>query len=72
MNDLIMGKSWGDIQAMQQGTYKAPRITGDIEKPKATEADITMLNDLGLEAIKSKGLFGVIDRLTNSGVVQNE
>jgi hypothetical protein len=30
MNDLIFGKTWDEIQAMQQGTYRAPRyVVGD-------------------------------------------
>ncbi len=69
---LIMGRTWSQIQAMQQGTYKPETISGPIVKPTATEADINLLKEHGIDGLKEKQFHGVIDRLTNSGIVPLE
>ena len=66
----IFGYEWEDICNAQQkkaGLHRA--ITRDAEKPKATQADIELLADVGWSELESRGLFGVIDRLSNSGLV---
>lgn len=67
MSDNLFGYSWGDIQTMQQGKYKRPIATGG--KPIATQCDIELLRDKGIDYIKDNGLFGVIDRLQTSGII---
>ena len=67
----IFGYEWEDICNAQQkkagGLHRA--ITGDAEKPKATKDDITLLSKLGWHGIEEQELFGVLDRLSNSGLV---
>lgn len=70
MEKLICGYAWEDIQAMQQGTYKRQIAVGG--KPTATQSDIEMLRDKGIDYIKGNGLFGVIDRLQNSGIIPKD
>jgi hypothetical protein len=65
---LICGRTWEDIQRMQQGgSSHAPVIFKEL--PTATQCDIEMLRDKGIDYIKGNGLFGVIDRLQNSGIL---
>jgi hypothetical protein len=70
MNQLIFGRTWEQIQAMQQGTYKPRSITGPISKIEATDADIKMLSEIGIEEIKRQQLYGVIDRLITSQLIE--
>ena len=63
----IFGRSWDEIQVMQQGG-QARKV--DFEPaPEATDRDRAMLAEFGIEGLKAKGFFGVIDRLTTSGLV---
>jgi hypothetical protein len=71
-NNLIFGKTWEEIQAMQKGNYKAKTVSSNIVLPMATQCDIEMLRDKGIDYIKGNGLFGVIDRLQNSGIIPKE
>ena len=67
MVNLLFGHTWEEIQQMQQGTFKRQTATG--RKPTATQADIEMLRDKGIDYIKGNGLHGVIDRLQTSGII---
>jgi len=69
MNDKIFGYTWESIQARQQGTYKPELVPNTITKPQATEEDIKQLKTIGLSGLKTKGFFGIIDRLTNSNLI---
>lgn len=63
----IFGRSWNEIQVMQQG---GPARKVDFgPAPEATDRDRAMLAEFGIEGLKAKGFFGVIDRLTTSGLV---
>lgn len=69
----IFGYSWEEIQARQKGTYKPDPI--DLTKPggpsPATEADLKLLKDMGIEGLEKQSMFGVIDRLKGSGYIKN-
>lgn len=69
MSETIFGYSWEEIQSRQQGTYKSKTINGPIVKPQATDEDIAMLKQFGLEGLKEKQFFGVIGRLETSGLI---
>lgn len=63
----IFGREWDEIQVMQQG---GPARKVDFgPKPTATNTDRAMLAEFGIEGLKAKKFFGVIDRLTTSGLV---
>lgn len=67
----ILGYDWDTIQAVQQAKVRlnAP-IAGPASPPLATDDDRALLAAHGIEGLKSQKLFGVIDRLANSGVLQ--
>ena len=69
MENKIFGYSWESIQARQQGTYKPDLVSHTTTKPQATEEDIKQLKAIGLSGLKTKGFFGIIDRLTNSNLI---
>ncbi len=69
MSEKIFGYEWEEIQARQQGTYKAPVIRGPVKKPEATASDKTLLSEFGEEGLREKQFFGVLDRLHNSGLI---
>ena len=50
------------------GRVDPNRIINPI-KSYATENDIKLLNEIGVEGLKTKELFGVIDRLKKSGKI---
>ena len=63
----IFGRSWSDIQVMQQG---GPTRKVDFgPAPEATPGDRALLAEYGVEGLKAKGFWGVIDRLTTSGLI---
>jgi hypothetical protein len=66
---LIFGMTWQDIQARQQGTYVAPTVNPCSRLPLASQSDIDLLRDKGIDYIEGNGLFGVIDRLKNSAII---
>ena len=49
---------------MQQKTYQPPPI-GDSRRNPPTPKDLELLEKHGMEGLKSLGLYGVIDRLSN-------
>ena len=66
------GYDWDDIQAMQRGTYVRPKIDlSKSGKKAATDADVELLKKYGREGLESEGMFGVLDRLKNSGMIDN-
>jgi len=69
MSDLIFGKTWGQIQEMQQGTCQKSVVSGEINKPVATKGDIKLLKEHGLDGLKEMRFDGVIDRLNTSGLL---
>ena len=65
--DKIFGHSWEDIQAMQQGTYNAPKI--DLTKRPtiaATDNDMKLLAEHGEQGLREMKYYGVMDRLNIS------
>lgn len=65
----IFGYSWEQIQDMQQKRYKRPTLSGSIRRPGASESDIAMFKEFGIEGLNKKGYDGVIDRLKYSGII---
>jgi hypothetical protein len=65
MSKFIVGHTWEEIQAMQQGRYVRPTIdTSKPGKAPATDADRKLLAEHGtVEALEAAGLHGVADRL---------
>lgn len=68
MSDLIFGKTWEEIQDMQQKKYR-PKVATSSSLPMATEDDVNLLRKYGLAGLEEKQFYGVIDRLKNSGIV---
>lgn len=63
----IFGRSWEDIQVMQQG---GPARRVDLgPKPEATDGDKNLLAVHGVAKLRQMGYWGVIDRLTTSGLI---
>lgn len=67
---LIFGRTWEEIQDLQKKTGKVRIATGG--KPTASQADIDMLKEKGIDYIKGNLLFGVIDRLETSGIIPKD
>lgn len=63
----IFGRSWDEIQVMQQGGPARKVVFGP--KPVATDGDRALLAEYGVEGLKAKGFWGVIDRLTTSELI---
>lgn len=59
----IFGYAWADIRSKQQGGKLAALIRGAAVKPKATEADLKLLESKGAEWLYENGKHGIIDRL---------
>lgn len=62
--DLIFGRTWEEIQAMQNGTYK-PR-TVDMSKSgkrEPTERDRALLAEHGVAGLLEKKFLGTLDAL---------
>jgi len=69
--NLIVGKTWEQIQAAQRGSKRALNggaITGKPQKPKATQGDRRLLAQKGMKGLKAEGMNGVLDRLRTSKV----
>jgi hypothetical protein len=69
--NLIVGKTWEQIQAAQRGAKRAldgRPITGKPQKPKATQGDRRLLAQKGMKGLKAEGMYGVLDRLKTSKV----
>ena len=62
--DKIFGKSWDEIQAMQQGRHEYKKITGKPIYPMATDKDVELLEKHGMDGLTKLGYFGVLDRLS--------
>lgn len=69
MSNLIFGRSWEDIQAMQQGTYVAPTVNTRPGLAQATDNDRAQLAEHGQAGLEAKEFYGVLDRLKNSGLI---
>ena len=69
MNDLIFGKTWSQIQDMQQGRSQSNVISGPCEPSTATESDLCKLKAIGIDGFKAEQLYGIIDRLQTSGII---
>ena len=64
MNYTIFGKSWEQIQAMQQGTYIPDCIdTSKSSKTAATDKDKALLAVHGPDGLRKLRFYGVMDRL---------
>ena len=63
----IFGRSWDEIQVMQQGGQARKVDFGP--KPEATDGDKALLAANGVEGLRKMGYWGVIDRLATSGLI---
>lgn len=67
---LIFGKTWEEIQNMQQKTYQPSIVDTSVPgKQLATKNDIALLEKYGEAGLKEKKYYGVLDRL---GLLKNE
>lgn len=63
----IFGRSWEDIQVMQQG---GPARAVDLgPKPEATDGDRKLLALHGADGLRKMNYWGVLDRLATSGLL---
>lgn len=68
--DISTAKGQKDL--FYQGKFDPNKpLSSAMTKSIATEEDIKLLNELGLEGLKKKEYFGVIDRLKNSNIVKD-
>ena len=64
MTDKIFGRSWEQIQAMQQGTYTPKCIdTSKSSAIAATDKDKALLAAHGPDGLRKLRFYGVLDRL---------
>jgi hypothetical protein len=68
---LIFGHTWDEIKSLQQ-KGQATNAVRPSPLPVATEDDIKQLKEIGIDGLKDKQFFGVIDRLQNSGIVPKQ
>lgn len=68
MQHSIFGHTWDEIQAMQQKRTRPPILHK--ENPTATEDDKKLLDSYGLPWLEANQFYGVIDRLTTSGLIK--
>ena len=64
---LICNRTWEEIQATQQKQPTAPLVARP--NPTATESDIQLLEQHGVRGLERMQYYGVIDRLTTSGLI---
>lgn len=64
----IFGYSFEEIQAMQQKKY-VPRVIGFPVKSALKEGDKEKLAKHGKDGLEKLGLFGVLDRLKQNGLI---
>ena len=72
-NDLIFGYTWEQIQRCQQGgalSELCGRHAIGAKDDICKDGDIEALDEHGAEGLRAKGLFGIIDRLTRSGLME--
>jgi hypothetical protein len=70
---LIVGKTWEEIQAMQQKTYKPKLVDTSVSgKKEATKEDIALLKKHGEAGLKEKEFYGTLERLETSGLLKKE
>lgn len=68
----IFGYSFEEISSMQQRTFKSKTIDTSIPSDDITKyavSDKEALEKYGLDGLKEKGFFGIIDRLTRSNII---
>ena len=71
MSDKIFGYDWEDIQRAQQGG-RLGRVIDTRQDPHASDAqhlesDIKLLEQYGVDGLREKQYFGVLDRLERAG-----
>lgn len=67
MDDLILGRKFEEILAMQQGQGTRTYTPGDA--PHASSEDLKLFDELGQRGLEEKRFYGVLDRLKTSGVI---
>ena len=68
VDDKIFGYDWEEIRRAQQGGRLGVAVVSTSPKPCATEADITLLATEGEQWLRLHKYDGVLDRLKNSGI----
>lgn len=63
MTTKIFGYEWEDIQRTQQGGRLSKPITQFKPKADATPDDYRLLAELGVDELRARMMFGVLDRL---------
>lgn len=67
----IFGYTWDEIKLAQQCGVLGRTISGEINKPLATDDDREMLERYGEAELRNRGYFGVLDRLKNSQLIND-
>lgn len=71
MSERIFGYTWDQIQSAQQGGSLSQAIdtSAPPAKSSASPDDMSMLEKHGIDGLKEKQLFGVLDRLSLAGEI---
>ena len=67
--EKIFGYSFEEIQSMQQKKYVPSVVTGFHVKSALKEGDKEKLAKHGKDGLEKLGLFGVLDRLKQNGLI---
>jgi hypothetical protein len=65
----IFGYTWSEIQRAQQGGQLHKTVSGPVKKPELNTGDMDLLNKHGIDGLEKLQLFGVIDRLKQTGTI---
>lgn len=70
MSELIFGYTWEELDALQHGHRPNQNIIKHAPNPTATPNDKDLLAEHGRAGLESLQLFGVLDRLNTSGLLE--
>lgn len=69
--NLIFGYSWDAIKEAQKGKGLGRTVSYEQPKEILMDGDMELFEDFGLEGLKERQFYGVIDRLTRAGVLSS-
>lgn len=72
MSAKIFGREWEEIEAMQRGERVGRAVPMVDTRPRASERDRRVLEERGLEWLVANRMWGIIDRLIRSGVIEDK
>lgn len=68
--EKIFGRKFEDIKQMQQKTYKPKLISVQIDLPVASDEDVALFAEHGINGLTKMKFFGVLDRINNSKIIK--